>query len=223
MKKWTLLLLNAVLLIGILCGCGTVIEATPAEKFTYEMVDGEVTITGFIGTEREIVIPDTIEGRPVTKIAASAFKGYDMTYIGLPETLEEIGEFAFEECNCLESITFPNGLKRVEQGAFYECKALNDVQINEALSYLGLRVFGECNALKEIVLPENFTGFGTEYKVKYVSEPGVGVYAAAEGEAILDPIGSENTVLVVIEGSLAHRTLEAGNWFYDIHYEVRNQ
>lgn len=222
MKQYKWVLLAVMLIVGLLCGCSSQKE-TPAENFVYELADGKVTITGFTGTDQEIYIPAKIENRPVTKIGESAFENYDMTLVVFPDTLEEIGRYAFADCNCLKSVTLPDTLRRVEEGAFYECKSLSEVRINEKLAYLGLRAFGECVALKEVVLPKNFDGFAREYKVKYASIPGVGMYAEHEGEAILDPVGSESTVLVVIEGSKAHLALEAGDWFYDIHYEVRNK
>lgn len=224
MKRNMRLLLVAVMLAGLLFGCGEAKrKETPAENFTYALTDGEVTITGFVGTDREIYIPEMIENRPVTKIGEFAFEDYDMTVVVFPDTLEEIGQYAFTDCNCLESVVFPDNLMRVEESAFYECKSLKSVKINESLSYLGTYAFGGCDMLREVVLPENFDGFAREYRVKYASIPGVGIYAEQEGEAILDPVGSDTTVLVVIEGSKAHRALEAGSWFFDINYEVRSK
>lgn len=224
MKRNMCMLLAVVMLTGLLFGCGKEKQnETPAENFTYTMTDGEVTITGFVGTDREIYIPAMIESRPVTKIGEFAFEDYDMTVVVFPETLEEIGRYAFTDCNCLESVVLPDNLMRVEESAFYECKSLKSVKINESLSYLGTYAFGGCDSLREVVLPENFDGFAREYRVKYASIPGVGVFAEQEGEAILDPVGSETTVLVVIDGSNAHRALESGSWFFDINYEVRSK
>lgn len=85
----------------ILAGCGTP-TSSPIEDFSYEFKDGEVTITGYIGTDREIVIPDTIEDRPVTVIGEKAFQGYDMTSIIIPNTITIIQKRAFDDCKRLE-------------------------------------------------------------------------------------------------------------------------
>ena len=74
--------------------------------------DGNVTITGTTDetTERGIVIPESIDGHPVTAIAAYAFSGktpqsdYDLsdrtdlwlTSIYIPNSVKSIGGFAFE-------------------------------------------------------------------------------------------------------------------------------
>lgn len=65
--------------------------------FEYEVVDGEVTITRWTGTERTIKVPMTIEGMPVVEIADLVFAGLDLRIDGLyisPE-LRRIGEGAF--------------------------------------------------------------------------------------------------------------------------------
>lgn len=154
----------------ILSGCNQ--RITPTEDLEYDLVDGEITITGYLGTERELVIPDEIEDRPVTKIGEFAFAEYDMTSIELPETVIYIGAYAFSDCNCLidmeipekveiigegafyhcdllEKVAFPDGLQRIEAGAFNSCVVLDDINVPEDLEYLGAYSFGNCDRLLE--------------------------------------------------------------------------
>ncbi|NBS87774.1 MAG: hypothetical protein EBS60_06800, partial [Verrucomicrobia bacterium] len=46
----------------------------PSVPFTYTIENEKVTITGYTGTGGNVVIPGTIEGKPVTRIANQAFK-----------------------------------------------------------------------------------------------------------------------------------------------------
>ncbi|MDR0998462.1 MAG: leucine-rich repeat domain-containing protein, partial [Treponema sp.] len=49
-----------------------------------------ITITGFKGDAKEIVIPRTIDGLPVTAIGEFAFDSRGLTKLTLPEGLESI-------------------------------------------------------------------------------------------------------------------------------------
>lgn len=42
------------------------------EKLTYEISSGEVIITGYLGSDASVIIPDTISGYPVRTIGEGA-------------------------------------------------------------------------------------------------------------------------------------------------------
>ena len=48
-------------------------QVNPASDFAYTADGGEVTITDYIGTSEHVLIPDTIDGLPVTALADKAF------------------------------------------------------------------------------------------------------------------------------------------------------
>lgn len=74
----------------------------------YSVEYGRVTITGYSGLGPVLVIPDTIEGLPVTKINREAFKGcINLTSVTIPSSVENIGYAAFRGCSNLESLTIP--------------------------------------------------------------------------------------------------------------------
>ncbi|MCP3693612.1 MAG: leucine-rich repeat domain-containing protein, partial [Planctomycetaceae bacterium] len=74
---------------------------------TWTTTDGEVTITDCNeAATGELVIPDTIEGNPVTSIGDGAFFDNFLSSITIPDSVTSIGEGAFWEC-ALRSITIP--------------------------------------------------------------------------------------------------------------------
>lgn len=81
----------------------------PAEAFTYETTDnGEITVTGYTGGEVIVVIPDTIEDKPVTAIASSAFAGKGtLKAVSVPDTVRTVGKDAFKGCESLSSLRTP--------------------------------------------------------------------------------------------------------------------
>lgn len=85
-----------------------VAQAATDGPFTYEIADGEVTITRCeYASYDHLVIPETIEGYPVTSIGNSAFyQCFLLSGITLPKTIRYIGEKAFFGCSQLKTIYF---------------------------------------------------------------------------------------------------------------------
>lgn len=155
MKRKIACLLACVLLCISFCSCGK--QTSPVEDFTYEFEEGTVKITGYTGADREIVVPDTIEERPVTTIGEEAFSGYDLVSIVLPDTLKTIEKDAFYQCTNLKSIEVPDGVTEIGTRAFDKCEELINVNLPDTLTLLDSAAFYECISLKEITIPKNLT------------------------------------------------------------------
>ena len=109
-------------------------KVTPAEDFTYEFIDGEVMITGYTGSELDIVIPEMIEKRTVTIIGEEAFKGYDMNSIILPKTLVTVKKDAFYGCKKLKEIVFPESVTEVfGEYCLSDCENLESIHLPDTL------------------------------------------------------------------------------------------
>ena len=46
----------------------------------------------------------------------------------IPDTVEEIGEYAFSGCSGLTSVVIPNSVTSIGKYAFYECEHLSSVK-----------------------------------------------------------------------------------------------
>lgn len=122
---------------------------------TYEISDGYVTITGYSGNELNLVIPQSIEGYPVTAIGEQAFYWSDIKSIGLPEGLTVIGREAFAGCNGLSSVVIPDSVKTMEKGAFYQCSNLKKVTVSKGITKITEATFAYCSKLNNVALPES--------------------------------------------------------------------
>ena len=68
--------------------------------------DGTVVITGCTGKSGDLSIPARISGVPVTAIAPEAFKSCNtLSRVELPDSLVEIGDYAFFYCRNLSFVT----------------------------------------------------------------------------------------------------------------------
>lgn len=72
---------------------------------------GKIVISKYIGTETEVVIPNTINGKPVYSI----------------------GEEAFKSCKTITSVTVPGEIYIIDTGAFEWCSNLETVIIQEGV------------------------------------------------------------------------------------------
>lgn len=81
-------------------------------------------ITGYIGSEERVVIPEYIGNRPVSGISAEAFSGTSVRSITLPGSLVDVSGNAFSNMEVLESFYLygePGGIN-VVNGVLYTAK-----------------------------------------------------------------------------------------------------
>ena len=93
-------------------------ETSEEIVFTYEVKNSNATITGYNGTEEEIVIPSHIDGYRVIAISDNCFSSTTVKSIIISEGIESIGWFAFSNCTSLRSVTVPNSIKKIGHSAF---------------------------------------------------------------------------------------------------------
>ena len=95
--------------------------------------DGSCIVTG-LGTceDRDVVIPNkSPTGDYVTSIGDYAFDHCTgLTSITIPDSVTSIGEAAFFCCTDLTSITIPNGVTSVGEGVFAGCTELTSINVD---------------------------------------------------------------------------------------------
>lgn len=80
----------------------------------------------------------------------------------VPEYVQKIHAFAFNNCKQLTSVVLPNGLKRIEDGAFWGCSNMTSANIPSGLTYLGSDAFRNASSLSSsIVLPSTLSEIGS--------------------------------------------------------------
>lgn len=83
-------------------------EPAPAADFTYDVMEDGIRITGYTGGEVVLVIPDTVEDKPIVAIAEGAFKGMgNLKAVSVPDSVWVIGASAFEGCMSLTTLRTP--------------------------------------------------------------------------------------------------------------------
>jgi hypothetical protein len=137
--------------------------AASLKDLTYTTTNGKVTITDCDGAAKgKLVIPDTIDGKPVTSIGGFAFYENSLTSITIPDSVTRISGQAFRSCSSLTSITIPDGVTSIESIAFYNCKSLASIMIPDSVTSIGDQAFHNCTSLKNIAIPDSVTSIGKD-------------------------------------------------------------
>lgn len=121
------------------------------EHLSYSLYEDHAEITGFDGAVSTVTVPETIEGVPVTVIASQAFEENSaLKKLTLPDTITEIGRYAFWNCQNMVLDKFPSGLKTIGKDAFYRCNQLKDVVLPEGVTAIPDSAFYLCSGLTSI-------------------------------------------------------------------------
>ena len=120
---------------SLLSGPQITASAVSYGDFEYTVSESGAEITAYNGTDAKVQIPETVDGAKVVSI----------------------GNYAFNNCTSLESITIPEGVTKIGYGAFNSCKNLSEVVLPDSLTALDNYAFEYCTALTDITLPAGLT------------------------------------------------------------------
>lgn len=149
------------------------------ELFSYETSnDGSgLAVVGFSGQNNKMIIfQNTYKGKQVTEVKTGAFSeapveevifsegirivgkkafyGCNIKQAILPNSLRELGEYAFAGNMALRSIALPQMLEQI--GAYaLSGTGLRTVQIPKSVYWIGNGVFSQCTSLETIEIKEN--------------------------------------------------------------------
>ena len=134
-----------------------VLTPTPrpaAADYQYEVRNGGIYITSYIGHDYEVRVPAEIDGLPVRTIGLNAFSSrYEVETVILPEGLTALDKNAFRYCPGLLSVELPSTLKTIGDHAFFLCESLTEITIPEGVTDIGERAFQGCSRLSRVTLP----------------------------------------------------------------------
>ncbi len=145
------------------------LQTFEAEGFRYYLNDkSEAVISRYIGGESVVTVPSSLDGHNVTVIAPLAFSSMktaafstllaDDRYIekdllvsvSLPDTVKNIGKFAFAYNLALEEINIPFGVEKIQAECFFGCESLKEIVLPESVNEIGNMAFRWCDALESI-------------------------------------------------------------------------
>lgn len=115
---------------------------------------GERAFSGCIGL-KEIILPQSL-----TEIGEYAFNKTALASITLPQSIDKVGNGWFSDCKYLETVNFDGKIKEIGNSAFIGCISLKNIEIPSSVVNIGDSAFSGCTSLKNIEIPSSVVSIG---------------------------------------------------------------
>jgi len=179
----------------LLCSCSAENTVIPSDisngsqglAYTYDQESDSYFVDG-IGKcpDTSIVIPEKVNGKPVTVVTGNAFLNCSsITSITFPSTIQRIDfpyhAYPFSGCTSLTTFTFRGSIPIfayqtmrtlesivleditvIPDEIFSDCPSLTSVMIPDSVTEIGARAFSGCSALNGVVIPDSVTEIGAK-------------------------------------------------------------
>ena len=179
--KCTSVFLSIVLLVAISVMHFSAETIYVVNGFSYTVINNtSISICGWDNRTNDLIIPDSIAYRNVTKIAnwglsdneeltsVDLSQAEHLNSIGvrafanctslggkviIPDTVTDLGSGVFLGCSSLASADIQANITVLNREMFYGCSLLNNVSLPEALTEIGVLAFGNCRSLEYLEIP----------------------------------------------------------------------
>ena len=197
--------------------------------------------TNYNSYSGNVIIPTSVRGYPVRSINLYAFKDCsEITSITLPNSLDSIDWFAFENCgitnisipnsvnvigvgaffSCanLKRVTLPNSIQSIEAGVFADCTSLNEISIPNSVETIDWEAFMNCTSLTNITIPPNVNIIGPEAFMGCDNLANITCFAIAPPSITSNSFGNYDAILAVpIQSIISYKNTNIWSNFYNIY------
>ena len=116
------------------------------------------TLVKYRGTEERVTIPDTVE-----VVGESAFENNQkVQFVVIPKSVKRLDAYVFWGCNNLEEVVLGKGMTAVDEYSFAGCTGLKQITIPENIQSIDAQAFAGCVNLTDIYIPATVTGIAED-------------------------------------------------------------
>ncbi|MBQ8430933.1 MAG: leucine-rich repeat domain-containing protein, partial [Clostridia bacterium] len=125
------------------------------DYYDYVIYNDSIYITNYKGMAETLIVPETIEEKPVVFLS-SVFEGNTyLKNVKLPDSITVLENYVFNGCTNLEKVVMPSNLTSIGMNAFYNCRKLTSIIIPSSVTNIGSYAFYECSSLTSVTFGEN--------------------------------------------------------------------
>lgn len=120
-------------------------------------------LTGYGGTDKDLVLPDTINDLPVIAIDTSmCLCNPVIETLEIPGSVQTVGVNAFAQCQKLRSVVIREGVVTLDKCCFGGCVFLTEITLPESLVTVEDFVFAGCINLPEVTFGSGLQSIGRQ-------------------------------------------------------------
>ncbi|MGN0308207.1 MAG: leucine-rich repeat domain-containing protein [Lachnospiraceae bacterium] len=174
--------------------------ASPESDFTFDKATQ--TITAYVGSGGDVVVPSSIDGVQVLHIGANAFaSNADITSVTMQEGLISIGDKAFFACKNLTNVTIPDGVTTI--GSLVVAYGARDgktisVNVPDSVSYIGDRAF--CGSISSSSSGGREVIIVNDLNLNNITYIGNAAFASCKGMTNISLSGNNYTLIKTFGG-----------------------
>ena len=142
--------------------------AAPGDYVITLTVDGDMRFYGDKSSNQYSgILRHSSGANAVNRVYQNAVKKVEVG-----SSVTSIGNYAFQNCYSLASITVPDSVTSIDDYAFYYCYSLASITVPDSVTSIGNSAFRNCYSLASITIPEGVTYIGNSafnncYGVRY--------------------------------------------------------
>lgn len=145
-KKWMVVI--ALVATALILTHLPVSEADAAASASDFQMQGS-SLEKYRGSDERVTIPDTVE-----VVGESAFENNQkVQFVVIPKSVKRLDAYVFWGCNNLEEVVLGKGLTTVDEYSFAGCTGLKQITIPENVESIDAQAFAGCTNLTDIYIP----------------------------------------------------------------------
>ena len=125
--------------------------------FETQTINDGISITKYIGSALDLIVPEKLNGVNVVEIGQKAFSEKPIRSIRLPVHLKRVGPKAFLMCKELNSVFFNKEIKEIGSFAFSGCNLVR-LQLPNNISIIGSSAFSWNLKMRSVTVSGTFAG-----------------------------------------------------------------
>ena len=105
--------------------------------FKFYDTEGGYSLRSYSGSNKNVVIPSSCNGKPVVQLEGVYWGGLQITSVTIPSSVKVIGPSSFAYCSKLTSVVIPDSVTTIGYMAFHSCGSLESVTIGKGVTRIG--------------------------------------------------------------------------------------